>query len=182
MLPGFFCGSRKQNGSKMTVNRTNRYEQRLAPRCSEGMNAQAGVNEAGRGCLSVMDRTTRMNGLNGLDGLNDLNDSSMNDYKMKTTITNLKKAVQACASAHRVEFVQNDSKWGVIKYWTVKSKSVPVLADLEMICEAFGGDISLSTSDTFNDTIIWWYDLIERQDNDVNERLLALALPYGTTI
>ena len=115
------------------------------------------------------------------DGLNGLNGFKNHD-KMKTTIKNFKKAVQACASAHRVEFVQNDSKFGIVRYWTVMSKSVPVLADLEMICEAFGGNISLGVSDTFNDTIIWWHDLIERQDNEVDEMLLGLALPYGTTI
>ena len=161
------------------MNGTNKYAQRPALRCNRLAERQE-MNARADRCVVVAGSSEELNEMNGQEWLNDLNGSSLNEKDMKTTINNFRRACQACAEAHRVAFVENGSKFGVEKYWRIKSATVPVFADLEMICEAFGCEHAAFLA--FGETFICWFDLVERQDNDVDMELLRPALPYGTTI
>ncbi len=91
---------------------------------------------------------------------------------MKANLTNLRKALKASADAHKVEFHwwRNDGQI------TLKSESVPVLADVRMICEAFFGHADMVETD-YGYTIVWLGDGFRES---VDEVTLALALPAGT--
>ena len=93
---------------------------------------------------------------------------------MKANITNLRKALKASADAHNVEFHwwRNDGQM------TLKSESVPVLADVRMICDAFFGHHTMVDTD-WGYTVVWLGDGFREK---VDEISLALALPAGTEI
>lgn len=94
---------------------------------------------------------------------------------MKANITNLRKALKASADAHKVEF----------KYWrndaqmALKSESVPVIGDVQMICDAFYGNHEMVD-------VCCGYTCVFLDESEflpqVNEMLLGLALPYGTVL
>ena len=93
---------------------------------------------------------------------------------MKANLTNLRNALKASADANNVEFHwwRNDGQI------TLKSESVPVLADVRMICEAFFGHSDMVETDG-GYTIVWLGDGFREK---VDEITLALALPAGTKL
>lgn len=98
---------------------------------------------------------------------------------MKATIANLKKALKACAKAHNVEF----KNWTADGQVGVHSETIPVVADVKMIIEAFYGNKARNELvDTgWGYTTIYLYSTMNTK-NDVDETLLKLALPAGTEL
>ena len=89
---------------------------------------------------------------------------------MKANIENLKKALQLCAEAHKVEFCD----WSEDGQFGLKSESVPVVNDVKMIAEAFYGLGNADVETDWGYTTIW---LSEDFLDEVGEFTLALALP-----
>ena len=98
---------------------------------------------------------------------------------MKANITNLKKALKACAKAHNAKF--NDwSSEGQLGIW---STTPGTICDVQMILQAFfGSDNSMEVSSTVNCITVWLDDSMVRNNKEVDETTLALALPYGTKL
>ncbi len=95
---------------------------------------------------------------------------------MKATLANLKKALGACANAHKVEF----SDWSKEDLQIgIKSETVPVVADIQMICKAFFGKTSMVETG-------WGYTTVYLDEAEmlpeVDALRLRLALPHGTRI
>ena len=95
---------------------------------------------------------------------------------MKPSNELLKKALAACAEAHHSDFCD----WSEEElHVAIHSETVPVIADVRMICEAFYGKASMVEAD-------WGYTTVYLDEapflDEVNEELLHLALPYGTVI
>ena len=94
---------------------------------------------------------------------------------MNEIIEKLKEAVRQCANAHSVEFCD----WKEDTQVAVKSESVPVLADMQMICDAFFGSHRCIE-------VGWGYTTIMYDETpplqEINEELLMMALPAGTVI
>lgn len=94
---------------------------------------------------------------------------------MKEFLEILKNAVRECADAHSVEFCD----WSEESQLAVKSESVPVVADMMTICEAFFGSHQCIE-------IGWGYTTIMYDEAtplpEINEELLMMALPAGTKI
>lgn len=98
---------------------------------------------------------------------------------MKATIANLKKALKACAKAHNVEY----KSWPADGQIGIHSETVPVVADVKMIIEAFYGDFARNelVETGYGYTTVFLYDTMNTK-NDVDETLLKLALPAGTVL
>ena len=98
---------------------------------------------------------------------------------MKANIANLKKALKACADAHKVEYHwwKNDGQI------TLKGETLPVLADVRMIVEAFYGKatVDMFVEQNWGYTIVW-LDAGLNTKQDVDEQLLSLALPFDTKL
>ena len=97
---------------------------------------------------------------------------------MKANITNLKKALEACANAHNAEY----SDWsdeGQLGVWSVTPGTI---CDVRMILTAFFGDDYAADVDENIGCITIWLDESMDGKNDVDETTLALALPYGTKL
>lgn len=97
---------------------------------------------------------------------------------MKATVENLIKAVKACAKAHNAEFCDwsdGDDQLGV------KSESVPVVADIRMIAQAFGGGHG-AVEVGWGYTTVYIDALVIDPEVDVDEKTLAMALPKGTVL
>ena len=94
---------------------------------------------------------------------------------MNEIIEKLKEAVRQCANAHSVEFCD----WSTESQLAVKSESVPVLADMQMICDAFFGSHRCIE-------VGWGYTNIIYDETaplpEIDENLLKMALPAGTVI
>lgn len=94
---------------------------------------------------------------------------------MEKFLEKLKKAIRECAKAHRVEFLDLSEEYQL----AVKSESVPVLADMQMICDAFFGTHQCIE-------VGWGYTNIMYDEVDflpeIDENLLKMALPSGTVI
>ena len=94
---------------------------------------------------------------------------------MEKFLEKLKNAVRECASAHGVEYCD----WKEDAQVAVKSESVPVVADIMTICEAFFGSHQCIE-------IGWGYTTIMYDETpplpEINEELLMMALPAGTVI
>lgn len=94
---------------------------------------------------------------------------------MAEIIEKLKEAVRQCANAHSVEFCD----WKEDAQVAVKSESVPVVADMMTICEAFFGSHQCLE-------IGWGYTTIMYDETpplpEINKELLMMALPTGTVI
>ena len=86
-------------------------------------------------------------------------------------------ALQKCADAHHVECVMYSED-----EMTFMAVSVPLLADLRMIAEAFFG----KTMCVVDPDHSWGYTAFALgfwpMRKEVDEELLKLALPYGTDI
>lgn len=96
---------------------------------------------------------------------------------MKANLTNLRKALKACAKAHNVEY----HWWRDDQQITLQSESVPVVSDVRQIVEAFYGSASGIVEVNYGYTIVW-EDIFMNTKDEVNEQLLYLALPYGTVL
>lgn len=98
---------------------------------------------------------------------------------MKATIKSLVKALSACAEAHKVEFKDMSDEPGESPQALLKSESVPVQADVRLICEAFFGSASMVE-------VGWGFTTVFFDEkpllSNVNEQKLALALPAGTKL
>lgn len=95
---------------------------------------------------------------------------------MKATLEILKKALGACAKAHRAELCD----WSEYdRQIAIKSESVPVVADVRMICEAFYGNSSMVE-------VGWGYTNVYEDEapmlSEVDGQKLRLALPHGTEL
>ena len=95
---------------------------------------------------------------------------------MKANLSNLIKALQACAKAHNAEF-EDWSDEGQLGVW---STTPGTICDVRMICEAFFGTKEpAEVSDSVNCITVWTgYDFLPK----VNEQLMYMALPYGTKL
>ena len=98
---------------------------------------------------------------------------------MKATIANLKKALKACAYAHGVEY----KWWRDDEQITLNSEDVPVVSDVRMIVESFYGadEVPGLVETGWGCTTVYLFDDMNTK-KDVDEQLLALALPNGVTI
>jgi len=95
---------------------------------------------------------------------------------MKANLTNLRKALKACAKAHNARF-DNWASEGQLGVW---STTPATICDVQMICEAFFGNTdAVEVSGSINCITIWLcYDYLP----EVDEMKLQKALPYGTTL
>jgi len=95
---------------------------------------------------------------------------------MKATLETLKKALAACARAHKSEFSDWSEEDGQV---AIKSESVPVINDVRMICEAFFGSARMVE-------VGWGYTNVYLDECEmktrVDETTLRLALPFGTEL
>ena len=95
---------------------------------------------------------------------------------MKANITNLCKALKACAKAHKTKF----DDWSSEGVW---STTPGTICDVRMILSAFfGTDEAAEVSEDIGCITIWLDDSMVRSRRDVDETTLALALPYGTKL
>ena len=97
---------------------------------------------------------------------------------MKANITNLKKALKACAKAHKTPFIN----WSFDGQLALGSDSIPVYSDVSMICEAFFGAGATRVTPAYGYTTVWLKDSMRRNQREVDTDLLSLALPYGTVL
>lgn len=91
---------------------------------------------------------------------------------LKPSITLLCRALAICASAHGADYRPALEEGQV----NISANSVPVVADVKLICEAFYGNASMVDSEWGTTVYLDEADFLKR----VNERLLYLALPFGT--
>lgn len=93
---------------------------------------------------------------------------------MKGTLNLLKKALQLCAKAHKVEFCD----WSEDEQLAIKSEEVPVVNDMRMILDAFYGYRNYDLA------VEWGYcNAFIHEDflDKVNVYSLNMALPSGWT-
>ena len=94
---------------------------------------------------------------------------------MKANLTNLRKALEACAKAHNAKF-EDWSDEGQLGVWSITPGTI---CDVKMICEAFFGPNPMMVEPNYGYTTVWLgYDYLP----EVNDGLLYSALPYGTTL
>lgn len=98
---------------------------------------------------------------------------------MKANITNLKKALKACAKAHKARF--NDWREdGQLGIWSVTPGTI---CDVQLILESFfGNNKAMDISNGIGCITIWLDDSMVRNKRNVDEQMLAMALPYGTKL
>ena len=98
---------------------------------------------------------------------------------MKANLTNLRKALKACAKAHNAKF-DNWSSEGQLGVW---STTPGTICDVRMILSAFfGTDEAAEVSEDIGCITIWLDDSMVRSQREVDETTLALHLPYGTKL
>lgn len=97
---------------------------------------------------------------------------------MKANLTNLRKALKACAKAHDCEFEDYSSEGQLL----VCSETPATICDVHMILEAFFGNHDAAENNGWGSITIWLDSSMRGNKNDVDERTLALALPYGTKL
>lgn len=98
---------------------------------------------------------------------------------MKANLTNLRKALRACAKAHKAKF-DNWSSEGQLGVW---STTPGTICDVRMILTAFyGTDEAVEVSEDVGCITIWLDETMARSRREVDETTLALALPYGTKL
>lgn len=95
---------------------------------------------------------------------------------MKANITNLRKALKVSASAHNCKF----HDWSKEGHFSLESDTPATICDVQLICEAFFGEGNADVESTMGYTIAWicYSEFLP----EVDERTLALALPYGTKL
>lgn len=93
---------------------------------------------------------------------------------MKANFTNLRKALKASADAHKVKF----EHWRDDGMMALESVTIPVMNDVQMICDAFFGNHEM-VEECFGYTCVsFGYDFLP----EVDEMTLQFALPYGTVL
>ena len=97
---------------------------------------------------------------------------------MKANITNLKKALKACAKAHNCEFCNYSSEGQLL----VCSETPATICDVHMILDAFYGNHDAVENSGWGSITIWLDESMVNNKRDVDEMTLALALPYGTKL
>lgn len=97
---------------------------------------------------------------------------------MKANITNLKKALKACAKAHNCEFEDYSGEGQLL----VCSETPATICDVHMILEAFYGNHDAAESNGWGSITVWLDSSMRGNKNDVDELTLSLALPYGTKL
>lgn len=98
---------------------------------------------------------------------------------MKANLTNLKKALKACAQAHKAEFDDWSSE-GQLGVW---STTPGTICDVRMILTAFfGSDEAAEVSEDIGCITIWLDETMVRSKREVDETMLYTALPYGTKL
>lgn len=98
---------------------------------------------------------------------------------MKANLTNLRKALRACAKAHKAKF-DNWSNEGQLGVW---STTPGTICDVRMILSAFfGTDEAVEVSEDIGCITVWLDESMVRSKREVDETTLALALPYGTKL
>jgi len=95
---------------------------------------------------------------------------------MKANLTNLCKALEACAKAHNAKF----SDWSDEDQFCVWSSTPATICDVQMICEAFFGHHDGVEVQCDLDCITIW--LCNDYKPEVDEQKMYLALPYGTQL
>ena len=94
---------------------------------------------------------------------------------MKANLTNLRKALKACAKAHKTSF----ENWASEGQLGIGATTIPVVADVQMICEAFFGKTNMVETG-YGYTTVWINE--EPFLPEVDEMTLEFALPYGTVL
>lgn len=96
---------------------------------------------------------------------------------MKANLTNLRKALKICAKAHNAEFCD----WSREGQLGVHSDTPGTICDVQMIMDAFYGRHDM-TEVSYGYVTIWLEEMMVRNQNEVDEVLLYMALPYGTKL
>lgn len=97
---------------------------------------------------------------------------------MKANITNLKKALKACAKAHNCEFEDYSCEGQLL----VCSETPATICDVNMILESFFGSHDAAEHSGWGSITIWLDSSMSRSKREVDMDQLAMALPYGTKI
>ena len=91
------------------------------------------------------------------------------------------KALIKCAESHKVEYHLYDEDKEDVQF-AVMTTSIPVVADMQTIAEAFYGRYSglvhTDYSWGYSDFLLDYFPMLDK----VDESLLAMALPYGTNL
>ena len=92
---------------------------------------------------------------------------------MKANLTNLRKALKACAMAHNTTF----HDWAGEGQLALQSTTPGTVCDVRMIAEAFFGRADMvEVESSLGFTTVW----LEEFSGEVDMSLCAMALPYGT--
>lgn len=99
----------------------------------------------------------------------------LNWLKMKATLENLKKALRACANAHKARYFD----WKEDEQFAIKSETVPIIADIRTILQAFFGkttmlEVEFGYSNVYLDDCTF--------GGNVDEEMLKFALPAGAKL
>lgn len=94
---------------------------------------------------------------------------------MKANLTNLRKALKACAKAHNTTF----HDWAGEGQLALHSTTPGTVCDVRMIAEAFFGRADMVES-SWGYTTVWLEEFMRGNKSEVDMSLCAMALPYGT--
>ena len=94
---------------------------------------------------------------------------------MKATLENLKKALRTCANAHKAQYYD----WKEDEQFAIKSETVPIIADIRTILQAFFGkatmlEVEFGYSNVYLDDCTF--------GGNVDEEMLKFALPAGAKL
>lgn len=102
----------------------------------------------------------------------------INNHIMKKKLIN---ALIKCAKAHKVKWKLYDDDPDDVQF-AVMSTKMPLVADLQMIAEAFfghsSGIVHVDNSWGYADVLLDYFPMLDEPNDD----LLKMALPYGTSI
>lgn len=91
------------------------------------------------------------------------------------------EALKKCAAAHKVEWHLYDDDPDDMQFAAMSTK-LPLVADMEMIADAFfgrhSGIVHVDNSWGYSDFLMDYFPMLP----EVDEATLKLALPYGTTL
>ena len=94
---------------------------------------------------------------------------------MKATIKNITKALEMCAKAHHSDWEYYPEEW----QFCISATTIPVVADIRAICEAFYGDSQMVEVET---SFGWTNIYLDEEPflSEVRTKVLELALPAGS--
>jgi len=96
---------------------------------------------------------------------------------MRANLTNLRKALKACAKAHGAKFFD----WSREGQLGINSDTPATVCDVQTIMDAFYGRHNM-TEVSWGYVTIWLEQMMLRNSSEVDEPLLKMALPYGTVL